>query len=90
MIWDRWEDAMDDLDDEASALRREIADLEQRLRELGKSVPSETPRPPSTHYPSDSTGDQMHREAWDDVARLRARRDLLIKLMVTARDGGGS
>lgn len=85
MIWDRWDDAMDDLQDEAHQLEQAIRELTRDLRALGVRVPPPETRPASPTYPTDSWADRAHRERWDDVEALRGYRDSLQTLLEAAR-----
>ena len=75
MIWDRWDDAMDDIRDERYELNREIQELEGRLRELGVSVPPDDGALPASPDSDDATSwaDRAYSEGYGELLSRRAR-----------------
>jgi hypothetical protein len=92
MIWDRWEDAMDDLRDERADLNREIEKLEERLRAMGVPVPPEGTNPEDSGDPGSSTSwaDQAYSEGYNEVLSRQARLVRLRKLLERHGGSGGS
>lgn len=88
MIWDRWDDAMDDIRDERYELNREIEELESELRTLGVPVPPEPDRKPPGGAEEDagrSFADRAHTEGQQDLLARRARLDKLRQLAAKHR-----
>lgn len=77
MIWDRWDDAMDDLRDDEFDLKRKIGELEERLTQLGIDVPPRNKggkRDAKDH-------NEMYQNKSLEVIALEARKSSLQKLL---------
>lgn len=86
MIWDRFDDAMDDVSDEELDVLDQVRDLERQLRDLGEPLPTDPPWEPVPTYETDSPADRAYREAFHELAHHRARRDRLVELVAEARN----
>lgn len=77
MIWDRFDDAMDDLDRDESAELRAIERLESELRALGLAVPVRPGTGPAPAVRPYDGPQGAYEQRGAEVAALRAHRDAL-------------
>lgn len=83
MIWDRFDDAMDDLDRDARAARAEIEQLEAELKALGVELPADRGTELSSR-PYDGP-QSLYLDRGDEVGSVESRRDALRALVDAGR-----
>ena len=80
MIWDRWEDAMDDLDDHEDVVERDITELQGQLTALGIPVPERRQRN-SRGADTRSSAQDMYLDRGGEVSAVEYYRNDLRKLL---------
>jgi hypothetical protein len=80
MIWDRYDDAMDDLRDDQADLNKENGELEEKLTQLGVKFK------PETEYEEGDIHDHndMYWSKSNEIIRLQARNRYLKQLLAGA------
>mgnify|MGYP006299909627 CR=1 FL=1 len=72
-MWDRWDDAMDDVLDELHELRNDNEQLEAQLRQLNAPVPEKEP----AELSRERDHNDMYQNRWGQVLAERARKKQL-------------
>lgn len=82
-MWNRFDDAMDDLEDELYELRNEIRELEAGLERIGEPVPPEEPLELDEVSNDDYMNDRYQNE-WAKVLWHRRRKKQLEEALCKA------